>query len=70
MGSLAEEKKARVPLGWESDGAEPSFSGAAGPGEPKLKKEFCAQVRKAGFLRLDQPEMASDMAPAVSNSRP
>lgn len=69
MGSLVRKRRPGY-LAWESDGAERSFSGAAGLGEPKLKKEFCAQVRKAGFLRLDQPEMASDMAPAVSNSRP
>lgn len=28
MDSLAKKKKARAPLEWESDGAEPSFSGA------------------------------------------
>lgn len=55
MGSLA-EKKARAPLEWESNGAELSFSGAAGLGEPELRKGFCVQARKAGLLRPDQPE--------------
>lgn len=63
MDGLAEEKKARAPLGWESDGAEPPFSGAAGLRDPKLKKGFCVQARETGPLRPDQPEMASATMP-------
>lgn len=63
MDSLAEEKKARAPLGWESDGAEPSFSGATGLREPKLRKGLCVPAREAGLLRPDQPKMTSAMMP-------